>query len=162
MTAETAGSDATTDLLVAIFLLGESAYGVDTAIVQEVVPTGEITPVRGAPPYVAGIRNLRGRIVTVVDLKKRLGIEEGSPGTGRRILIVDWHGEPVGLLVDTVTDTIEVPVESLESAPPNTSHGQNLHVRGVCRASDRFVVLLDPETLLEPDENHSSTQLAET
>ena len=68
---------------------------------------GELTPVRHAPDYVAGIRNLRGRIITVIDLCVRLGLGAVEIGPESRILIADWKGEPVGLLVDRVADAID-------------------------------------------------------
>ena len=66
------------ELLVATFLLGEAIFAIDTALIQEVVMTGDLTPVRHAPGYVAGIRNLRGRIITVIDLRVRLGLGSSS------------------------------------------------------------------------------------
>ncbi len=72
------------DLLIATFQLGSGVFGLDTVLIQEVVMVGELTPARHAPEYVAGIRNLRGRIITVIDLCVRLGL--GS--------VVDRSGEP--------------------------------------------------------------------
>ncbi|MEW6439878.1 MAG: chemotaxis protein CheW [bacterium] len=138
-------------LLVATFLLGESAFGIDTALVQEVVVAGELTAVHHAPSYVAGIRNLRGRIVTVIDLKVRLDLGCVAAGPEARILIVDWKGEPVGLLVDRVADTVALDTGALETAPPNLHGVQSRDLRGVFRGGGRLVALLDPAAVLEPD-----------
>src|SRR5208337_4889093 len=89
------------DLLISTFQLGDDdgVFGIDATLIEEVVMVGELTPVRHAPAYVAGIRNLRGRIITVIDLCVRLGLGAVKIGPECRILIADWRGEPVGLLV---------------------------------------------------------------
>ena len=136
------------DLLVATFQLGEGAFGLDTTLIQEVVMVSELTPVRHAPDYVAGIRNLRGRIITVIDLCVRLGLGTVEIGPESRILIADWKGEPVGLLVDKVADAISVEAGKLEPAPPNLHGVQMQKLRGVFRSGDRLVALLDLTAVL--------------
>ena len=107
------------DLLIATFQLGgdDGFFGIDATLIQEVVMVGELRPVRHAPDYVAGIRNLRGKIITVIDLCVRLELGAVEIGTESRILIADWKGEPVGLLVDRVADAIAVRADDLESPP---------------------------------------------
>ena len=136
-------------LLAATFLLGQAAFGVDTAQVQEVVRLGNLTPVRHAPDYVVGIRNLRGRIVTVIDLRTRLELGRVNPGPESRILIVEAQGEPIGLLVDQVADTIEVNTADIQPAPSNVNGVQSRHLRGVCRNGARLVALLDLAAVLQ-------------
>ena len=142
-------------LLVATFLLGNAAFGIGAAQVQEVVRLGEITPVHHAPPYVVGIRNLRGRIVTVIDLRVRLDLGSMVNGADSRILIVDWQGEPVGLLVDSVADTISVNPADITPPPPNVHGIQSRNLRGVCRSGERLVALLDPSPVLQVDDRAS-------
>ena len=153
-------SQLTTDdgQLVATFLLGNAAFGIGAAQVQEVVRVGEITPVHHAPPYVVGIRNLRGRIVTVIDLRVRLDLGSMEVGADTRILIVDWQGEPIGLLVDSVADTISVSPADLGPPPPNVNGIQSRNLRGVCRSGERLVALLDPGTVLQLDDR--ATQIS--
>jgi purine-binding chemotaxis protein CheW len=139
-------------LLVATFLLGEAAFGIDAQQVQEVARVGDITPVHHAPPAVVGIRNLRGRIVTVIDLRERLGLGPVQAGRSNRILIVDSFGEPIGLLVDSVGDTIETSPDSLSPPPPNLHGVQSRKLMGVCRGSDRLVALLDLAPVLQPED----------
>ena len=136
-------------LLVATFLVGKTTFGLDTVRVQEVVRVGDITPVHHAPPYVMGLRNLRGRIVTVVDLRVRLELNATDLGAESRILIVDWQGEPVGLLVDRVADTIGVNPDEIEPPPPNLDGVQGRNLRGVCRNSAGLVALLDLAPVLD-------------
>jgi purine-binding chemotaxis protein CheW len=144
--------------LVATFLLGGAAFGISAVHVQEVVRVGDITPVHHASSYVVGIRNLRGRIVTVVDLRVRLGLGVAAMGSDSRILIVDWQGEPVGLLVDSVADTISVEPAGIVPAPPNVHQIQGQYVRGVCRSGERLVALLDPAAVLEPEDGNGQAR----
>ncbi len=141
--------------LVATFLLGDAAFGIGAAQVQEVVRVGDITPVHHAPPYVVGIRNLRGKIVTVIDLRVRLDLGSMDAGADTRILIVDWQGEPIGLMVDSVADTISVNSADIVPPPPNVHGIQSRNLRGVCRSGERLVALLDPGPVLQVDERSS-------
>jgi purine-binding chemotaxis protein CheW len=141
------------ELLVSTFELGsECVFGIDATLIQEVVMVGEITPVRHAADYVAGIRNLRGRIITVIDLCVRLSLGTVANGAENRILIADWKGEPVGLLVDRVADAVALEVGNLESAPPNLHGLQMQKLRGVFRSGERLVALLDLAAVLGADD----------
>jgi purine-binding chemotaxis protein CheW len=152
MTMESSKLKAGDDLLVATFLLGSGTFGLDTDLIQEVVMLGEVTPVHHAPSYVAGIRNLRGRIVTVIDLRIRLELPPIDTGPESRILIADWKGEPVGLLVDGVDDTIEVGASDL-LPPPSNLHGVQMQkLLGVFRSGERLAALLDPAAILDPND----------
>ncbi len=138
-------------LLVASFLLGDAVFGLDARQVQEVTKTGEITKVHHAPEDVVGIRNLRGRIVTVIDLRTRLKLGRVAPTSNNRILIVDCQGEPIGLLVDLVADTLSTRVEDLAPAPTNLHGVQSRNLRGVCQGGGRLVGLLDHVALLQSE-----------
>ena len=138
-------------LLAATFFLGQAAFGVDTAQIQEVVRVGVLTPVRHAPAYVVGIRNLRGRIVTVIDLRARLNLGRLAAHPENRILIVEDRGEPIGLLVDRVADTLEIGASDLQPAPPNLNGVQGGHLQGICRGSQRMVALLDLASVLQTE-----------
>lgn len=137
------------EILAATFMLGPATFGVDTSQIQEVVRVGNITPVHHAPADIVGIRNLRGRIVTVIDLRIRLDLGRVPAGPENRIFIVEGQGEPIGLLVDQVADTIDVSAGDLHPAPPNVNGVQSRHLRGVCRHGARLVALLDLTAILQ-------------
>jgi len=142
------------DLLIATFQLGtdRGMFGIDATSIQEVVMVGELRPVRHAPPYVAGIRNLRGRIVTVIDLCLRLELGAVEIGPESRIQIADWMGEPVGLLVDRVADAISIPASDLEPRPANLHGVQMQKLIGVFRSGDSLAALLDLASVLRVDD----------
>lgn len=131
------------ELLIATFELSPAGlFGVDATLIEEVVMVDEITPVHHAADYVAGIRNLRGRIITVIDLGVRLGLKAIQRDSESRILITDYNGEPVGLLVDRVADAIAVETSELEPIPANMTGAQCAQFRGVFRQGERLVALL--------------------
>lgn len=153
MTTAISNAEVEEDLLTATFHLGgNGVFGIDAILIQEVVMAGDLTPVRHAPDYVAGIRNLRGRIITVIDLCVRLGLGQVEIGPDNRILVADWKGEPVGLLVDRVADAIAVKAGELELAPPNLHGVQMQKLLGVFRSGERLAALLDLDAVLGADD----------
>jgi purine-binding chemotaxis protein CheW len=155
-------SEVDEELLTATFELGsDGIFGIDATLIQEVVMVGEITPVRHAADYVAGIRNLRGRIITVIDLGVRLGLGSVETGPENRILIADWKGEPVGLLVDRVTDAVALEAGGLEPAPPNLHGVQMQKLRGVFHSGGRLAALLDLGAVLGADDRPGKPLAAE-
>lgn len=162
MAKTVSNSELEEELLIATFELGgDGVFGIDATLIQEVVMVGEITPVRHASDYVAGIRNLRGRIITVIDLCVRLGLGAVEIGPESRILIADWKGEPVSLLVDRVADAITLEAGNLEPSPPNLNGVQMQKLRGVFRSGERLGALLDLATVLGPDDWTGKTLASE-
>ncbi|MGD0930286.1 MAG: chemotaxis protein CheW [Candidatus Korobacteraceae bacterium] len=157
MSSEARTEDA---LLVSVFRLGEAMFGIPAAQIQEVVQMGSVTPVHHAPPCIVGIRNLRGRIVTVIDLGMRLELAEARRGGESRIMIVDSEGELVGLLVDRVDDTIFLQPENMSPPPPNLGALEEGAMRGVYRCPNGLVTLLDHSIILKPGEKTSSAAAA--
>jgi purine-binding chemotaxis protein CheW len=154
MAARISNPETQEDLLVATFQLGgdDGVFGIDATLIQEVAMVGELTPVRHAQPYVAGIRNLRGRIITVIDLCVRLGLGAVEIGPESRILIADWKGEPVGLLVNRVADAVTVEAGGLEPPPPNLHGVQMQKLLGVFPSGGRLAALLDLTAVLDTDD----------
>jgi purine-binding chemotaxis protein CheW len=141
--------------LIATFLLGEGLFGIDTALIQEVVKVGALTPVHHAPGYVMGIRNLRGKIVTVIDLQARLELGVADLTDESRVLIVENGGEPVGLVVDGVSDTIAMNSAEIKPPPPGLHGIQGRNLLGVHRSGDRLIALLDSTVILQAEEERS-------
>ena len=101
-------SEAGQTVLLATFFVREALCALDAAGIQEVIRLGPLTPVRHAPPEVAGIVNLRGKIVTILDLGLRLGLRRMVPSGDSRIFIIEDRNEFIGLLVDRVDEVVEV------------------------------------------------------
>ncbi|NLD94061.1 MAG: purine-binding chemotaxis protein CheW [Fibrobacter sp.] len=141
-------------LLVATFTIDNASFGIDANLVQEVVQVRKNSPVHHAPRYIRGVMNLRGRVITIVDLGEKLSLGEIPHCDENRILIVEWKQEYVGLLVDKITEV--VPIEkSLVREPPGNVHGvQASLIAGVFQnASGLLIGLLDTNKILDVDEN---------
>ncbi|MCU0571710.1 MAG: chemotaxis protein CheW [Syntrophobacteraceae bacterium] len=136
-------------LAVACFV-GNALFGVDAEPVQEIVRVGYITPVHHAPDYVVGIMNLRGRIVTVIDLgmKLELGLTGITPES--RILIVEWKGEHVGLFIEQEGGVVVVNPTEMRAPPDNIKGAHSTMLEGVVLADGHLMALLNLSEVLEP------------
>lgn len=134
--------------LVSTFYIGGTLMGVNAMNVQEVVQLSSLTPVHHASDYIAGIINLRGQIVTVVDLKCRLEINELDDRSARDIFIVSSHGENIGLLVDEAADVIPADMDNLAPLPANMSSTQKKYLKGICQGEIRPIAILDINSVL--------------
>jgi len=138
-------------LLVTTFMVSGSLFGMDTSMVQEVVRLTAVTPVHHAASCVVGVMNLRGHISTVIDLSARLGLGQVDLAGDKRIIIVEWLGERVGLVVDTMEDVLSVHREAISPPPENVRSAQSHRMLGVFRNGDRIVAMLDLDKVLSLD-----------
>lgn len=134
------------------FKVGKELFGVYIHVVQEIVRVPEITPVPEMPPFVEGVINLRGKIVSIVELSKKLKIEGSSKTRASRILIIELEKKVVGLLVDAVTEILRIPPESVEPAPDIVTSVGAEYITGVGKLPDKLIILLDLKNILKPDE----------
>jgi len=132
-----------TEHLATFFLSGEE-YGVDVRLVQEIIRVSEITQVPRAPGFIKGVINLRGRIIPVIDLKRKLGLGEVSEAARQsRIVVVKVRDRLVGLLVDGASQVLKVPVASVEAAPEEVVEIDANYLRGVAKLESRLIILMD-------------------
>lgn len=134
--------------LVSTFYIGGSLMGVNAMNVQEVVQLSGLTPVHHASDYIAGIINLRGQIVTVVNLNRRLEIDLLDDQSARDIFIVSSNGENIGLLVDEAADVISADMDNLAPLPANMSVTQQKFLKGICQGEIRPIAILDINSVL--------------
>jgi purine-binding chemotaxis protein CheW len=134
---------------IATFYVRESVYGIDLLKIQEINKLLVLTPVPGAPSYVRGILNLRGQIVTVIDLGYKLGLPETRVNRKGRNIIARSAGEHIGLLVEEISEVIRVNVEEIEAPPANMNGIQGDFFHGVIKTDDRLIGILDIEKVLE-------------
>ncbi len=139
-------------LLVARFTLGAAAFGVEARLVLEVVKVGEMTRVHDAPAGVVGIRNLRGRIVTVMDMATHLGLGCVEVGPENRLLIMEHRNETYGFLVDALTDILALDAEGIGAPPASLDQAMLGRLRGVWREAGRLTAILDSQALFQWDE----------
>jgi purine-binding chemotaxis protein CheW len=130
------------------FYLDREEYGVDVRQVQEIRRVGEITTVPRAPEFVRGVVNLRGRILPVLDLKRKLGLGEVAAARTARIVVVRVRERLLGLLVDGASQVPKIPVSRIEAAPEEVVERGGDYIRGVAKLDDRLIILVDLERLL--------------
>jgi len=109
----------------------------------------EITAVPDAPDYVEGVINLRGKIVSVLDLRKRLGEATVAPSKRNRILVVEHRGRLCGLIVDSASDVLKIPAADIDPSPTDFVEGGLNCVTGLGKYQGRLIVLLDIDKVLE-------------
>ena len=143
---ERAAAEATEHI--ATFNLDREEYGVEVRLVQEIRRVGEITLVPRAPDFIRGVINLRGRILPVVDLKKKLALGDVEITKESRIVVVRLRDRLLGLLVDGASQVLKVPVSRIEPPPAEIVDKGGDAIRGVAKLEDRLVILLDLNQVL--------------
>lgn len=144
----TTQSRADTTLQVASFHVAELLLGLDLRHVHEVNRPVKTTPVPHAPRQVRGVVNLRGDVVTVLDLRSVLGMPEIAETRDTRCVIVATGGERTGLLVDRVADVLTLTGDQVEAPPANIGGIDGRFYQAVCRLDDQLLILLDIEAVL--------------
>ena len=134
------------------FQLANETYGINVMQVQEVLRVTEIAPVPGAPPYVIGIINLRGNVVTVIDTRGRFGLPEGEITDTTRIVIIESENQVVGMLVDSVAEVVELRGSEIDSAPNVGNEESSRYIQGVATKENRLLIVVDLNKLLSEDE----------
>jgi purine-binding chemotaxis protein CheW len=141
------------------FQVGRETYGVPITSLHEIVRVPEITAVPDAPDYLEGVINLRGKIVSVMDLRKRFGDKQAKLKKQNRILVVEHGGKLAGLIVDSASEVLKIATENVEAPPAVFQEGGLNCVTGLGKVSGRLIVLLDmtkllaPASLLQPNGN---------
>ncbi len=140
------------------FNLGSEEFGVDIGMVQEIVRMPEITRVPRTPEFVEGVVNLRGKIIPVVDLRKRfrLPITENTKST--RIIIVTMSGRTVGMIVDGVSEVRRISSDSVEPTPEMVASVIDAsYLKGIAKLENRLLILLDLNLVLNQEEQKQLT-----
>jgi purine-binding chemotaxis protein CheW len=131
------------------FQIGRETYGVPITSLHEIVRVPEITAVPDAPDYLEGVINLRGKIVSVMDLRKRFG-QKVEVKRRNRILVVEHSGRLAGLIVDSASEVVKIPSSDVEAPPAVFQEGGLNCVTGLGKVQGRLIVLLDMTKLLAP------------
>jgi purine-binding chemotaxis protein CheW len=136
-----------------VFTLGKEEFGVDISQVREIVRLVQITYLPKAPVFIEGVVNLRGQVLAVIDLAKRIGIQANERGDNTRIIVVEVGDNTVGMLVDSVSEVLRLSAEFVEEVPSIVDTEVPEHyIRGVGKLQDRLLVLLDLNKILSPEE----------
>jgi purine-binding chemotaxis protein CheW len=129
--------------------VGGQLFGLPIARVQDVFVLDRLTRVPLAAPEIAGVLNLRGRIVTAIDMRRRLGLAPAGEVRRRMAIGIEYRGESYGLLIDAIGEVLNLPTAGREANPVNLEPGLARVSAGVHRLEDRLLVVLDVERVLD-------------
>ncbi len=134
------------------FKIGEEEFGVDILKVQEINRMDQITRVPNAPDYVSGVMNLRGKVIPIIDLRKRFRLPKKERDKDTRIIVVELRSRVVGFLVDAVNEVLRIPKSVTEPPPPMVAGIGSEYITAVGKLEDRLLILIDLEKILIPVE----------
>jgi purine-binding chemotaxis protein CheW len=134
------------------FRLGTEEYGVDISQVQEIIRMVEITHVPRAPHFMEGVINLRGQLIPIIDLRTRFAMQRGEHTKNTRIVVTEIGSKKVGIIVDSVSEVINIPIEQVEEAPDMIAGVGTEYIQGVGKVADRLVILLDLTMVITGEE----------
>jgi purine-binding chemotaxis protein CheW len=137
------------------FKIADEEFGVDILKVQEIIRMMPITKVPNAPAFVEGVINLRGKVIPVIDMRKRFGLAESAHDSDTRIEVMDLQGQVVGFVVDAVSEVLRINESTVEPPPAVVAGVGSEYMRGVGKLKDRLLILLDLDKLLNQKELNS-------
>ena len=146
------------DLQLVVFRLGNEEFGADISQVREIIRVGEITSIPQSPPDIPGVINLRGEITTVINLRKRMGMEDKPVDGNSRIVVVEVDKKTVGLMVDSVAEVKHVNTSQVE--PISTvivEDAEQSCIMGVCKLKEHLLILIDLRKVLVDISKNSCT-----
>jgi len=133
------------------FMLADEHYGMKVTKVQEVLRYVAIAPVPGAADFVLGIINLRGNVVTVIDARNRFGMSAADISDLTRIIILEIEGQIIGVLVDSVSEVIDLKDDEVESAPESNDE-TSIFIQGIAHKNDKLHILIDLDRLMSDED----------
>jgi purine-binding chemotaxis protein CheW len=129
------------------FSVDGEEYGIDISSVQEIIRVSQITAVPNAPDFVRGVINLRGRVIPVLNLRKRLELPDAVLTKNSRIMVVECGAKVLGLLVDSVSHVIRIPTASVDT-PPGEVDGTKAFVKGIGKIDSRLIMIMELDKVL--------------
>jgi len=138
-----------------VFQLGAELYGVDIARVHEIIRLQSITRVPRAPSFVEGVINLRGKVIPVVDLRRRFGLPTSEHTRATRTVVVEIGDQVVGIIVDSVSEVLRVSTSTIEPPSPVVAGIDSEYLHGIAKLPERLVILLDLDRVLAREERRA-------
>ncbi len=136
------------------FHIGDEEFAVDILNIQGINRMMEITKVPNSPDFVEGIINLRGQVIPVIDLRRRLGLPSVTPDKSTRIIVVEIQSKIIGFIVDSVNEVLRISKSIIEPPPVMVANIESEFITAVGKLEDRLLILLDLEKVLSIQEKH--------
>jgi len=134
------------------FVLGSETYGLDIQYVREIIGILPITPLPDVPAWIKGVINLRGKVIPIMDVRARFMLEELAYGGRTCIIVVNVQDWWVGLVVDTVSEVLDIPEAQIEPPPRVSNRSRDHFIQGLGKVDDRVRLLLDAQRLVGADD----------
>lgn len=134
------------------FSLGKEAYGIEIRNVTEIIGIQHVTKLPDTPPFVKGVINLRGKVIPVLDVRLRFDLKERKYDDRTCIIVVNIRNMSVGLIVDTVSEVLDVPFKNIEAPPKIKNCSGNRYILGLGKVGSQVMIILDSHKLLFGDE----------
>jgi purine-binding chemotaxis protein CheW len=149
MADDTKGAE---EIQLVVFSIGREEFAVEVTQVREIMRMEEITRMPKSPHFVEGIINLRGQIIAVVELAKRLNLEAGERSSDTRIIVVEAEEIKIGMIVDSVSEVLRVSADAVEPSPTLATDVSAAYLRGVVKQDNRLIIMLDLTRVLSLQE----------
>lgn len=134
------------------FMLGNETYGLEILKVREIIGMLDITPLPQTPAFVKGVINLRGKVIAVLDLRTKFGLEEKAYSNETCMIIVDLINKQIGLIVDSVRDVVNIPDSNIEKTPAFGVKVKIEFIKGLGKLGKTVAILLDIDKVLTSEE----------
>ncbi|MEA3253832.1 MAG: chemotaxis protein CheW [Chloroflexota bacterium] len=141
------------------FRIGEEEFGIDILKVQEINRLVDITKVPRSPDFVEGVINLRGKVIPIIDLRKRFSMEMREYDKDTRIVVVDINNQVMGMIVDSVSEVLRLPADTIEPAPEIAVSVDSEYIQGVAKLEDRILIFLDLSRIFSEQERATLSQM---
>jgi purine-binding chemotaxis protein CheW len=152
-----AGTD---ELQLVVFQLGAELYGVEISRVHEIIRLQAVTRVPHSPAFVEGVINLRGKVISVINLRHRFGLPDAADTRAGRIVVVDINDQVIGMVVDGVSEVLRIHTSTIEPPSPAVAGIDSEYLQGIAKLPERLVILLDLDRVLSRDERRALEEAA--
>ncbi len=142
------------------FNIGEEEFGVDILKVQEINRMVDVTRVPNTPEYVDGVINLRGKVIPIIDLRRRFGMARKEKDKNTRIIVVELSGKVLGFVVDAVSEVLRIKKSLSEPPPPIIAGIDADYITAIAKLENRLLILLDLERVLTTEEHAEMEAIA--
>ncbi len=160
MTNNLAVAGSISEMQLVTFNLGKEEFAVPILQIQEINRLVDITRVPKSPEFVEGVINLRGKVIPIIDLRKRFGLPQAELGKYARIVVVNMEGRMVGLIVDSVSEVLRLSEGAIEPPPPIVGGIDAEYIRGLGKIEGRLLILLDLGKILTRKERRELVEVS--
>jgi purine-binding chemotaxis protein CheW len=143
-----------------LFEIAGTTYGVPSQSVQQMEMIEHITPLPNAPPFVEGIVFTRGKVIPAVDLRSRFGFEKQARSNRTRLVVTNWNGRVVGLIVDSAREFISIAKNAVQPPPETMTGLSGKYLKGIVTIADRIVLIINLDELINVDQAQAAQHQA--